>query len=225
MKRAWNVISGAAVGLIAVIAVGMMIFTVFSVTNFDRNDRSLFGYKMFIILSNSMSATDFDAGDLILVKETDPGTLKAGDIITYTSRDKENYGETVAHKIRRVTTDEAGNPGFITYGTTTGVDDETMVLLSDVLGQYQMRVPKVGTFFAFVKTVPGYILLILLPFSFLIIWQATGCVRQFREYRAEQMADILTERERLKQEREETQRIKEELEKLRQQLAGGDTEV
>ena len=35
-------------------------------------DRSLFGYKAFIVLSDSMKATDFDAGDLVLVKEVDP---------------------------------------------------------------------------------------------------------------------------------------------------------
>ncbi len=38
---------------------------------FDRADRSLFGYKAFIVLSDSMSATDFSAGDLVLSKAND----------------------------------------------------------------------------------------------------------------------------------------------------------
>lgn len=67
-----------------------------------------------------MSKTDFDAGDLVLVKEVkDYSTLKEGDIISYISQNTENYGEVVTHKIRRITTDVSGEPGFITYGTTT----------------------------------------------------------------------------------------------------------
>ena len=37
------------------LAVFMMIFTIVSVSTFDRADRNLFGYKAFIVLSDSMS--------------------------------------------------------------------------------------------------------------------------------------------------------------------------
>ena len=57
-----------------------------------------------------MSKTDFGAGDLVLVKEVDPSTLKEGDIIAYTSQNTSNYGETVTHKIRKLTTDANGEP-------------------------------------------------------------------------------------------------------------------
>ncbi|MBQ5742796.1 MAG: hypothetical protein IIV79_01225, partial [Clostridia bacterium] len=79
MKKALNVIKTTAVWLVVVLAVSMMIFTVISVTTFNRNDRSLFGYKMYIVNSDSMAATDFKAGSLIFVKEVDPSTLQEGD--------------------------------------------------------------------------------------------------------------------------------------------------
>ena len=122
-----KVIRSVFVWLMVVIAVGMMVFTVVSVSTFDRTDRNLFGYKAFIVLSDSMSKTDFSAGDLVLVKDVDPSTLKEGDIIAYTSQNTSNYGETVTHKIRKLTTDANGEPGFITYGTTTDTDDDTIV--------------------------------------------------------------------------------------------------
>ena len=65
MKKAWNIISNIAVFLIAVLAVCMMVFTIFSVNTFDRNDRSIFGYRLLVVLSDSMSATDFKAGDYV----------------------------------------------------------------------------------------------------------------------------------------------------------------
>lgn len=79
-----KVIRSVAVWLMILLAACMMIFTIVSVSTFDRADRSLFGYKAFIVLSDSMSKTDFDDGDLVLVKEVDPITLQEGDIIAYT---------------------------------------------------------------------------------------------------------------------------------------------
>lgn len=170
MKKIWNVTGNVFIGILAVVAVCMMIFTVFSVTTVNRHDRSIFGYKMLVVLSDSMSATDFSAGDLIFVKETDPKTLKEGDIIAYISQDSENYGATVTHKIRRAITDENGDLGFITYGTTTGMDDPVAVTWQYILGKYRMKLPGVGTFFSYLKTVPGYLLFILLPFMGLILF-------------------------------------------------------
>ena len=150
-----------------VLAVCMMVFTFVSVNTFNRQDRNLFGYKAFIVLSDSMSATDFDAGDLALVKDVDPSTLVEGDIIAYVSNDTNNYGEVVTHKIRSVNPDGT----FTTYGTTTNTDDPLPVSYEQVIGKYQNNIPKVGSFFNFLKTVPGYICCIFIPFVLLILIQ------------------------------------------------------
>jgi len=65
------------------------------------------------------------------------------------------------------------------------VDDEKIVTYPFILGQYQMALPKVGTFFQFLKTLPGFISFILIPFLLLIAYQAVNCIRLFRQYRAE----------------------------------------
>ncbi len=219
MKKTCNIIKNVIVYLVGIISICMMIFTVISVCTFDRNDRSLFGYKAFVVLSDSMSATDFGAGDLILVKEIEPENLKVGDIIAYISQNPDNYGETITHKIRSLTTDADGKPGFITYGTTSGADDEKIVTYPHIIGQYQFRLPKVGTFFHFLKTVPGYILLILIPFLVLILFQGINLFKVFRQYRDEQKAELEAEWKKLEEEKLESQRMKQELQELRAQLA------
>ena len=85
MKKALNVIKTTMICLIVALAVFMMIFTIVSVTTFNRNDRDLFGYKAYIVNSDSMAATEFAAGDLIFVKEVYVGDLVEGDIITFIS--------------------------------------------------------------------------------------------------------------------------------------------
>ena len=230
MKKALNIIKNILILLIVIFAVLMMIFTIVSVNFFDRADRSIFGYKAFIVLSDSMSATDFSAGDLILVREVDPSSLQEGDIISFQSTNAENYGEIVTHKIRELTTDAEGNPGFITYGTTTGENDESVVTYEFVLGQYQMTLPGLGQFFSFLKTIPGYIVCIFLPFLLLIIIQGVNSIRLFRRYKKEQLEEmeaerlahqenIKKEREQLQAERLESQKLMEELIKLQREIA------
>ena len=218
MKKAWKIISTVLVWMVVIVAVFMMVFTIVSVNTFDRNDRSLFGYRCYIVLSDSMSATDFDAGDLVLVKSVDPTTLKEGDIIAYQSQNSENYGATVTHKIRAKTTDANGNPGFITYGTTTGVDDETVVTYPFILGQYQGALPGVGTFFQFLKTPQGYIVCILIPFLLLILYQGLNCVKIFKMYKAEQMAELQAEKDALEEQRKQSEAMMAQLLQMQQQM-------
>ena len=218
MKKILNTAKTVFMWLVVLTAVFMMVFTIVSVNTFNRNDRDIFGFRCYIVLSDSMSATDFAAGDLVLVKKVDPTTLKEGDIIAYQSQNSENYGATVTHKIRTKTVDASGNPGFITYGTTTGVDDETVVTYPFILGKYQAALPGVGTFFQFLKTPQGYIVCILIPFLLLIIHQGLNCVKIFRLYKAEQMAELQAEKDALEAQRKQSEEMMAQLLAIQQQM-------
>ena len=200
--------------IMMVLAVCMMIFTFVSVNTFNRQDRNLFGYKAFIVLSDSMKATDFDAGDLVLTKNVDPTTLKEGDIIAYISNDENSYGEVITHKIRNVNS----NSTFTTYGTTTDTDDLLPVEYSQVIGKYQFAIPLVGTFFNFLKTTPGYICCIFVPFLILIILQGLQTIKLFKKYKREQKAELEKEKKAIAEEREESRRMMNEILAMRQQM-------
>ena len=216
-RTVFTVIRDILVGLVVVFAIGMMVFTVISVTTLNQNERSFLGYRAFIVLSDSMKATDFDAGDVVLVKPVDPATLQPGDIIAFTSRNSVSYGQTVTHKIRALTTDENGEPAFVTYGTTTDTDDETTVSYDAVLGKYCKRLPKVGYFFQFLRTGPGYILFILVPFGLVILYHGIRSVRLFQQEKKEQRDAMEAERAQMAAEREETRRLLEELKQMQAQ--------
>ncbi len=214
--KVWRIIESVFTWLLVVLAVSVMIFTVISVNTFDQANRSLFGYKAFVVLSDSMSTVNgdaskgyFNAGDVVLIKEVDRATLKPGDIIAYRSTNESNYGKVVTHMIRSLTTTADGHPAFVTYGTSTDTDDDNPVTHGYVLGKYQTAIPKVGAFFLFLKTTPGYIVCILLPFLLLIGIQGFNSIRLFKKYKAEQLAELEAKQEAQRQ----------ELEAQRQELA------
>lgn len=95
MKKVLGTFARIFAAIFSVVSICVMLFTVISVLTFNRNDREFLGYKMFIVLSDSMSATNFSAGDLVLTKDVDPTTLQPGDIIAFISSNDENYGQTI----------------------------------------------------------------------------------------------------------------------------------
>ena len=217
MKKVVNAIINVLSTLMMIVAVCVMVFTIISVNTFNRQDRSLMGYKAFIVLSDSMSATDFDAGDLVLTKDVNPAELQEGDIIAYISENPDNYGEVVTHKIRTVNSDGT----FTTYGTTTDTDDIYPVSWEQVLGKYERAIPKVGAFFNFLKTTPGYICCIFVPFAILIMMQGLNTAKLFKQYKREQQEDIDRQKAELEQERLETKKMMEELLAMKKEMAAG----
>ncbi|MBR2036984.1 MAG: signal peptidase I [Lachnospiraceae bacterium] len=218
MKKAGKVITDILAWVLVLIAVCVMIFTVVSVNTFDKSGRTIFGYSAFIVMSDSMSKTDFDAGDVILVKGVEPSELKEGDIIAYESQDNSNYGETVTHKIRRLTVNGSGEPGFVTYGTTTGIDDEVVVTYPYVLGKYEFRIPKIGTFFHFLKTPLGYVVCILIPFAIILGLQIVNMIKAIKDHRAVKTDALKAERLALEEERRQMEEKLKELQALEEQM-------
>ena len=216
MKKALDIAVRIITTVILIFSVCVMIFTVISVNTVGK-DADFLGYKPYIVLSDSMKDT-FAVGDLSVSKTVeDPGTLEPGDIITFTSIDPSNYGSVVTHKIREITEYE-GEPAFVTYGTTTGVDDSYPVPFDNVIGEYKFRLPKMGYFFEFLTTPAGYVTVILIPFLVLIALQGAKFFRLVRQYRAEQQAELDTQRAQAAAELEEARKMKEELERLKAQL-------
>ena len=228
VKKILNIALKVVTWLLVAFTVFMMIFTVVTVTTVDRNDRSIFGTKFYIVQTDSMSKSDknadldvhFNAGDIVIIKNVeDPTKLQAGDIIAYMSTNSSSYGDTITHMIREVKrTDDGKLLGYVTYGTNTGVNDEALVEPEYVLGAYSGKLPYVGEFFAFVKSVPGYILCILVPFLLLILYNGVNVIRLFRKYKREQMEAMQAERDKIDAERAENQRMMQELLALKAQL-------
>jgi len=207
---------GIITWVIVLLAFAVVLFTVISLRNGGTANRSLLGFRADVVLSDSMSATDFSAGDLIVTKwVSDPSTLKDGDIISFISQNSDSYGKVVTHKIRAKTTDHYGNPAFITYGTTTDVDDEAPVPYSAIVGKYTFKIAGVGRFIEFLKTPTGYVVIVLIPFLIIIGVQAVRIFKQYREFKRAEERARAAYRKKMMRQRAENERMRAELARMK----------
>ena len=210
-KKALKITGNVLTVAVAILVVIMTVLTVFSMVFNRDGTASVFGAQAYVVQSDSM-APEFAAGDVIFSEEVNPEELIAGDIITFISRDSASYGQTITHCIREVTTHN-GELAFITYGIATGVDDGTPAAASDVLGRYAFRIAGMARSFEFLKSVPGYIVCILLPFLVIIGLQIANIVSAVRAARAEKVAAAAAERSRV-------EALEGEVARLRAQVGG-----
>lgn len=219
MKRAFNIIRSGFNYLTIILAFVIMFITIFSAKTTENTAREVFGYRAYIVLTDSMAATDFDSGDVIISKKVDPAKLEVGDIITFSSPAPESFGEIITHKIRNILPSSTGALYFQTYGTTTGSIDRELVPGSHVIGKYIFAIPNAGHFFSFMKTPSGYFALILLPFSLLILYNAVFAFVYYRRYKNEEEDERKAEHEKLAEERAKLEKAKQELEAMQAQMA------
>ena len=163
-----------------VVALIIVALSIIASNSAEQNAKEVLGVRAYIVSSDSMSKSEesmdepifFNSGDLVLVKRPENVlSIKEGDVITFISTNVDSYGLVITHKVKNVVFDEAGNlVGFETYGINTGVSDETLVAPENVTGVYFTKIPKIGSFFAFLKTPSGYFISILTPLILIIIF-------------------------------------------------------
>ncbi|MDR1628915.1 MAG: signal peptidase I [Oscillospiraceae bacterium] len=215
-----SVIGTVLTTVILLFTVVVMVFTIVSVNTVGRESAGILGYRPYIVLSDSMRA-QFAVGDIVVSKNVQNGeSLQPGDIITFTSIDPANSGAVVTHKIRSVT-EYKGEKAYVTYGTTTGSDDEYPVPASKVMGVYSFTLPRMGYFFEFLKTPMGYVVVILVPFLLILLMNGIRFFKLVKQYKREKQEELDKEKQELVAERERNEAMLQELQALKAQMAAG----
>ncbi len=139
IKKIWDICSTVAVTLVVILALLLV-------------GARLVGLQVFTVLSGSMEPT-YHTGALIYVKETDPYTLEAGQVITFLLDE-----DTVAtHRIVEVVTDaeDAETIRFRTKGDANDTEDGSLVHYKNVIGTPIFTIPYLGYVASYIQNPPG----------------------------------------------------------------------
>ena len=178
-KKIFNIVLDVFAWLSFFLAVILSLAVLFSTFSGTENGRSVFGYKLLIVNTDSMSRSEmsenekiyFSSGDLIIIKEVkNYSNISVGDVITFVSYNPDSQGETVSHKVRSIKTSKGALVGYETYGINTGVSDQALVDPSTVIGKYVCKIPHIGSLFSFFKQPAGFFTSILIPCLMLLIF-------------------------------------------------------
>ncbi len=128
------------------------IFLVFVSDSYENKTTDIFGYKGYIITTDSMSPT-FSVGDVIIVKKANYNYLNKGDIITF-RKDTEVITHRIVNKVET---------GYVTKGDNNNIEDMFIVTSDEILGLKVFKIPALGNIIKLINN-SFYIFIILVIF-------------------------------------------------------------
>ena len=137
-------------------------------TRDEMNVSSLAGFTPMIVETDSMAPT-FSAGDLILIRKTDPASLKEGDIITFHTIIENQYALNT-HRIDSIV-EQNGMRSYITKGDNNDIPDTHVIADGDIVGTYVGKVSRLGKVMKFLSSSVGFLVVIVLPLLLFFIYQ------------------------------------------------------
>ncbi len=139
------------------------------------------GFKTLVVRSGSMEPA-IKLGSLVLIKQEQQ--YRVGDVITYVIS---NGKESITHRITEVKS-ENGKNSYITKGDANKGTDSGQVSESEIIGKVNYHLKYIGYLLEFIKTLPGLIILIIIPAIIIIIGEINNIRKEIRRKREAKVA-------------------------------------
>lgn len=150
LKFILNLVSWGAIAVIACMALYVL----------SSNYQIFGGYRSFLIQSGSMEPAIM-TGDIIVVKGQNSYVIN--DVVAFHSENR-----IVTHRL--ISKEERqGNTQFSTKGDANRSQDFDAINQSQIIGKVALVIPKLGYLVAFSKSLPGFIILILIPAAIFLL--------------------------------------------------------
>lgn len=160
-KRRENAkIAKKVIEIFAVILIYNIILIAISSEN-NVNLINLFGYKSYIIKTNSMEPT-ININDVVINKDVSKDAINVGDVITFL-----HEGEVITHRITKIDND-SGVTQYTTKGDNNNIEDTFKITYENIKGKHVLTIPYLGKVVQLLenKLLFLIILLIILIFMF-----------------------------------------------------------
>lgn len=149
-------------------------------------------FRILSVTSGSMEPT-IHTGSLIVVRPVDE--YKPGDIITFRSTDSSEEKSNTTHRIISMQEPD-GFKEYETKGDANEVADTDKVKPSRIIGKHLFSVRYLGYALMYIKTVPGLLILIIMPAT-IIIYEEIKKIRQ--EFKQMALIKLQEPEEKVKQ--------------------------
>ena len=138
----------------------------------ETGAKEIFGYKAFVITTDSMNP-NLKIGDVVIIETVREEKLMVGDIITM-----QKLGEIITHRIVEILDGEKQRE-YITKGDNNTVEDLETIVYSQIEGKKVLKIPFLGNIILLLR---NKVYVILLGISIFII-----CYTSMQKYKRKKM--------------------------------------
>ncbi len=152
-KKNTKIIKGILDVIIIILLYNIILVFISYINKID--DISLFGYKAYMITTDSMTPA-INAGDVIIVKKVQEEKLQAGDVITFKPKDK-----VITHRITNID-EQDGKKQYTTKGDNNNLEDNEKIEYANIEGKNVLTIPKLGYVINMLENQIVFLLIVLI---------------------------------------------------------------
>lgn len=112
-----------------------MVIVLQKVTN---GNKSIAGYRLFRVITGSM-IPEYDVGEVVIARETNPNEIKVGDDIVYQGNFGEYNGKIIMHKVTQIDKNEDGTLTFHAKGLHSASVEDPLIRANQIYGVVKLK--------------------------------------------------------------------------------------
>lgn len=128
-----------------IVAIVVIFNLILLVQKIQNKPASIFGYKVFVVISGSMEP-NIHVGDIVITKNVDEENIKIGDVITFN-----NDKYTITHRVIDII--QGDEIFYKTKGDHNSVADKDLIKYNNIEGLCKFRIEKIGVIFMHSKSI------------------------------------------------------------------------
>ena len=176
-NKALQIIGKILYILVFIIVILMLIVVILQRTT--NNTVSLGGFRIFTVATGSM-VPEYEVGDILISKETDPSEIKVDDDIVYKGEKGNFKDKVVTHRVISIEKQEDGNYKIITKGIANSEQDPE-ITQEQVLGKVVYKVKSLSFISKLISNIYIFYFFIFIPIALIIFKQIKNIIASGEE--------------------------------------------
>lgn len=202
-----DILTWTIFAILMIVAAFLIYYVIANAVYSKKGERFKPIVSLYTIISGSMLPTIKVYDVVVNLRVDDPSKLHEGDVITFISQSKINYGDTITHRINKITYDN-GTYYFTTKGDNNLVPDESPVEFNNIIGKVILKIPQLGQAQFFLLKQGSKLFLILIPSFGILIYDL---LKMLNLVDTKKKVDRSLEVKENKLSKEEEEKLKEEI--------------
>ncbi|CCY88962.1 type I signal peptidase [Mycoplasma sp. CAG:956] len=202
-----DILTWTIFAILMIVAAFLIYYVIANAVYSKKGERFKPIVSLYTIISGSMLPTIKVYDVVVNLRVDDPSKLHEGDVITFISQSKINYGDTITHRINKITYDN-GTYYFTTKGDNNLVPDDSPVEFNNIIGKVILKIPQLGQAQFFLLKQGSKLFLILIPSFGILIYDL---LKMLNLVDTKKKVDRSLEVKENKLSKEEEEKLKEEI--------------
>ena len=138
------------------------------------NNKSIAGYRIFRVVTGSM-IPEYDIGEVVISKETEPHNIEVGDDIVYLGKSGEYSGRIIMQKVTAIDKDENGNFNFHAKGLNNSSVEDAQIKEDQIYGVVKLKSGILTLLYKLATTIDyAFIIITILVLNVFISFKFSG---------------------------------------------------